>query len=712
MRSSLPTRAPALLLALVAPYLAAQPAAPAPQSVDLRYVGAGIRVGVGYDSDNHLRGDLSWVLREDARSAWIGELWAADRSTGGLQLSYQWRPADAVADAGVRKAFVAYDQNRYRDGKLTLGGGYERENWFASGYAAGALTGRRETAYDSVTYLQTTSGSDGGRPYEQDTYTTVETRRFERPYDYGVGIRFGHFHDGALLRVELGADYEWGRASAEQGTISLGIEKFFAGSPWSVALLGEAYRKGGDYEPRRDDQRITAMLRYEFGGAGWRPARPYRMVEVPAAAPAGARPTPPAAVPASPPAVSGATATPAPATPRIEKRMVKTTGTMASDAFFDFDRAVIRADAKPALDSVAARLARGGWEGNIRITGHTCNVGTPAYNLKLSQRRAAAVRDYLVAAGVPADRIVTEGKGMAEPRFPNDAAGRPKNRRVDVEFVTFEQREETVTLPPVPVPPAGPVVTPATPAAGPASQPPTPPPPAVEWRREEIDAEPAWLRRALHNPPRHKQAVDVYVTQERTTSTTAGERRYLNRGPVAVADAYSFDADSGAHPLDVLANDSDPDGDALVIQSVRAPAHGSAVVSGGRIVYTPAAGYAGPDSFSYTAADAKGATATAAVTLTIVQVNRGPTAKDDFAIAGFNTPVSIDVLANDSDPDRDPLSVVSFTQPANGTVTRGSGNLLVYRAKQDWIGYDTFSYTASDGRGGTASATVTVFADP
>ncbi len=711
MRPKFPLRAPALLLALVAPYLPAQPVPPAPQSVDLRYVGTGVRVGVGYDSENHLRGDLSWVFREDARSAWIGELWAADHSSGGVQLSYQWRPADAVADAGVRKAFVAYDQNRYRDGKLTAGGGYERENWFVNGYAAGALTGRRETAYDSVTYLQTTTGIDGGRPFEQDTYTTVETRRFERPYDYGVGIRFGHFHDGALLRVELGADYEWGRASAEQGTISLGVEKFFAGSPWSIAVLGEAYRKGGDYEPRRDDQRITAMLRYEFGGTGWRPAQPYRMVEVPASAPAGARQSPPAAAPAASPTSPGATAAAIPAPPRIEKRMVKTTGTMASDAFFDFDRALVRADTKPALDSVAARLKSGGWEGNIRITGHTCNLGAPAYNLKLSQRRAAAVRDYLVAAGVPAERIVTEGKGVAEPRFPNDAAGRPKNRRVDVEFVTFEQREETVTLPPLPAPAAA-AAAPVAPAAAPARQPPAPAAPAVEWRREEIDAEPAWLRRALHNAPRHKQAVDVYVTQERTTSTTPGERRYLNRGPVAVADAYSFDADSGAHPLDVLANDSDPDGDALVIQSVRAPAHGSAVISGGRIVYTPAAGYAGPDSFSYTAADAKGATSTAAVAVTVIQVNRGPTAKDDFAIAGFNTPVSIDVLANDSDPDRDPLSVASFTQPANGTVTRGSGNLLVYRAKQDWIGYDTFSYTASDGKGGTASATVTVFADP
>ena len=73
---------------------------------------------------------------------------------------------------------------------------------------------------------------------------------------------------------------------------------------------------------------------------------------------------------------------------------------------------------------------------------------------------------------------------------------------------------------------------------------------------------------------------------------------------------------------------------------------------------------------------------------------------------GFN---AIDVLANDSDPDGDVLTVLSFTQPANGVVTfSGVPGVLHYRANVGFCGLDTFTYTVSDGRGGTATATVTV----
>ena len=687
--------ASALLLALISPYVPAQQLAapPPPQNVDLSYVGAGARVGIGYDSENRLRGDAYYVFREDARSAWIGELWAADRSAGGGQLTYNWQPADAGPDATVRKFFVAADQNRWRDRKLTAGGGVENQKWFATGYASAATTGRREISSDAVTTQQTITGNDNGRAFEQDIFTTNVTRRFERAYDYGLGLRGGHFYERALVRVELGGDYEWGRSSASQGTVSLGVEKYFEGSPFSIALVGEAFWKRGDFETKRDDQRITAMLRYEFGGPAWRPAREYRTVQVE---------IPPAAAMA-PSSAAAAPAVTKAAEPRVEKRLIKTTATMSSDAFFDFDKSVLRPDAKTALDGAIVRLKSAGFEGNLRITGHTCNIGSAAYNQKLSERRAEAVRQYLLAAGIPGERVLAEGMGLTNPRFPNDKEGRPKNRRVDLEFVTFETREETLILPPLP--PA----TPAPVAAGPSASPPVP---QIEWRREEIATEPTWLRRALHNPPHHKQTVDVYTAQEQTTTVTAGEKRYANRPPTAVADAYTINADSGATLLDVLVNDSDPDGDALKIVSVTAPAHGTATVSGGRISYTPAAGYGGTDSLTYTIADPKGLTSTAPVTITILSMNHPPQARNDFALAHYNQPVTIDVLANDTDPDGDTLTVVSFTQGFNGTVTRGPGDLLIYLSKQNFLGYDYFNYTISDGKGGTSTATVTVFADP
>jgi Big-like domain-containing protein len=72
-----------------------------------------------------------------------------------------------------------------------------------------------------------------------------------------------------------------------------------------------------------------------------------------------------------------------------------------------------------------------------------------------------------------------------------------------------------------------------------------------------------------------------------------------------------------------------------------------------------------------------------------------------------STPVLIDVLANDSDPDGDPLTIISVTQPANGAATITNGEIS-YQPQRGFTGTVTFQYTISDGRGGTATATVTV----
>ncbi|MGH8712849.1 MAG: Ig-like domain-containing protein [Casimicrobiaceae bacterium] len=685
-------RLAAVVIALLAQVAPAQTASPAGvpvatgQDLDLHYVGAGTRLGIGYDTQNKLRGDAFQVFGETERSAWIGELWFADRGAGGGQLSYHWLPAGAEPGSGVRKLFAAVDQNRWHDRKLTLGGGVETEPWFVSGYASAAMTGRRQLSVDEVTTMQTISGDDG-RPFEQDIFTTTRTTLFERAYDYGVGVRAGHFFDAPLLRVQMGFDYERGQGNASQSTVSLGIEKYFAGTPHSVALIAEAYHKNGDLEPTRNDQRVTAMYRYEFGGNSYRPARLYRDVKVEIPAPAASpAPAPPAAAEMP--------------RPRVEKRLVKTTASMASDAFFDFDKAVLRPDARASLEQALARLKASGYEGNIRITGHTCNIGTAAYNQKLSERRAAAVRQFLIDGGMPADRLLAEGMGLRNPRYPNDREGRPKNRRVDIEFVTYESRTEEITLPPEPAKAAAP-----EPVAAPAA-------PTVEWRRETIDSEPSWVRRALHNPAQHKQSVDVYRTQQQTSSVVAGDKRYLNRGPNAVNDAFTVNGNSTANALDVLPNDSDPDGDAITIVAVGMPVHGIAQINGSRLSYTPAAGYTGADTFTYTIADPKGLTSTATVSITVTAVDHPPIAQPDFATAKKNTPVAIAVLANDSDPDGDALTIVSFTQPARGTVTRGDNNTLVYLSTKDYVGVDTFIYTISDGRGGIAGTTVTVYADP
>jgi outer membrane protein OmpA-like peptidoglycan-associated protein len=99
---------------------------------------------------------------------------------------------------------------------------------------------------------------------------------------------------------------------------------------------------------------------------------------------------------------------------------------------FDFDKSVIRPDAVPVLNEAAETLkAEGGIA--VIVEGHTDSVGTDAYNQKLSHRRAAAVKQYLVKHGIPSNRVTSEGFGESRPVASNDTEdGRAQNRRVEL----------------------------------------------------------------------------------------------------------------------------------------------------------------------------------------------------------------------------------------------------------------------------------------
>ena len=123
------------------------------------------------------------------------------------------------------------------------------------------------------------------------------------------------------------------------------------------------------------------------------------------------------------------------AAPAVPKAPVAVKQTYAADAFFDFDRATIKPEGRAKLNSLVTAINTIDLEVVIAV-GHTDSVGTDAYNLKLGQRRAAAVKAYLVSQGIAANRVYTESKGEGQPVADNKtAAGRAKNRRVEVEVV-------------------------------------------------------------------------------------------------------------------------------------------------------------------------------------------------------------------------------------------------------------------------------------
>ena len=167
--------------------------------------------------------------------------------------------------------------------------------------------------------------------------------------------------------------------------------------------------------------------------ANWTPATAAvgcdgALVRAPAvvAAPAPPPAPAPAARPAPPPPPAPAPAPQPPAATKV---------TYAADAFFDFDKAVLKPEGRAKLDDLVSKIQGINLEVIIAV-GHTDAVGNDSYNQKLSVKRAEAVKSYLVSKGIEKNRVYTEGKGEKQPVADNKTAeGRAKNRRVEIEVV-------------------------------------------------------------------------------------------------------------------------------------------------------------------------------------------------------------------------------------------------------------------------------------
>ncbi len=170
----------------------------------------------------------------------------------------------------------------------------------------------------------------------------------------------------------------------------------------------------------------------------------------------------------------------------------------------------------------------------------------------------------------------------------------------------------------------------------------------------------------------------------------------VNDAPVANDDSAATDEDTPV-TIDVLTNDTDVDGDTLSIVNASVPAEqGTVEIVDGKLVFTPADNFNGEATISYTVSD--GALEDEAqVSVTVNPINDAPVANDDSAVTDEDTPVTIDVLLNDTDIDGDTLTIVNASVPADqGTVKIVDGK-LVFTPADNFNGEATISYTVSDG---------------
>ncbi|MBN3537828.1 Ig-like domain-containing protein [Sphingomonas pseudosanguinis] len=191
-----------------------------------------------------------------------------------------------------------------------------------------------------------------------------------------------------------------------------------------------------------------------------------------------------------------------------------------------------------------------------------------------------------------------------------------------------------------------------------------------------------------------------------------------NDAPVAVGDTLRVSEDGATvvTAATLTANDSDADDDALTITGVGATGTiGTVALVDGNVSYAAGsafqylkAGETATDSFTYTVSDGHGGVSTATTTVTITGENDAPKAADDTLFASPGVAATVAVLANDSDPEGDAITVQSVTNGAHGTVSINSDGTLSYTAAAGYSGNDSFTYTATDGAGLTSTATVAV----
>lgn len=659
-------------------------------SVPLSYVGGDGSVSLGINTEGETEGQLLGVFaRNDAR-AMVGQFWWDRAGAGGLQTDFNWLwgmdPAQArlhPEDAMIARLTFAFDQNAARDRKATLGFGIERREFSFEGYLAHGVSGARAGGSAVLEDDRLVTGSDGIGDYAQVETTATELLFESRPYGAEIGVQVSHVFEPLAMRVRGGASTQDGDG-ARANTFVIGLDTPLGTRGWGMSAQAEQVRRQGSVDGDEDDFRVSAYLRYEFGRNG-------------AFAPtAGLN---------NPAWISRAIARPSSSHPRTVEsyRRVRDRVVTVSQGPREYTNRFPLAHPDSASTPAGASLT-------IDVLGNDSDpdgdalaiaaVGTPAHG---SVHIDGAMLTYVPEPGysgeVAFNYTVIDGRGGSATAM------------------------VTVTVAPGPNRP--PLARDDSASTRPAQA------VSVDVLANDSDPDGDALQLLSLTPPLHGTATvssslvtyvpsPGYVGSDRFDYTiddghggTAGATVTItvtplpNRLPIAVDDIATTTTGAPVS-IAVLANDGDPDGDALAITAVTQPPGGSVTFAAGGVTYTPATGFAGIDRFSYTIGDGRGGSATATVTVNVTAApNTPPVAVDDAATAAPGAPATIDVLANDSDADGDALAISAVTQPTGGSVAI-SGGVLVYTSNAGFTGLDRFTYTIGDGRGGSATANVSV----
>lgn len=198
--------------------------------------------------------------------------------------------------------------------------------------------------------------------------------------------------------------------------------------------------------------------------------------------------------------------------------------------------------------------------------------------------------------------------------------------------------------------------------------------------------------------------VDPYLSNNQDAVT------FVVNDPPTASDDTAFTDEDMSVTIDVLANDNDNDGGVLQVNMASDPDGGSVTINpNGTITYTPDPDFFGTDTFVYTLGDSQGGTDEATVTVVVAPVSDPPNAIDDQVYTELDTPITIAVLINDSDPDGDIVFVISATDPPIGSMVIEADDSITYTPMSGFIGMDMFTYTIGDGTGDTDTGIVQVF---